>query len=280
MRWRAVEEYGFDHAWAYDHIGWRSLVDGPWFDAVPTLAAAATVTERIRLGTMVASPNFRHPVHFAREVTALDDLAGGRLVLGLGAGGTGFDAGVLGAPPLTPGQRAGRFEEFVELLDELLRAPGPVTYQGRHYQAVQARGLPGCVTRPRTPFVVSGMGPRTAALAARYGQGWVTSGGPADDLDTWWRQVAEQAGRLDDALAAAGREPSEVDRYVVLDASTPIFALSSVAAFADMLGRADAAGFTDVITHWPRPEGWFAGDEAMVEAVAAEVLPAWRDGRR
>ncbi len=66
-KWRAAEEYGFAHAWTYDHLGWRSLVDGPWFDAVPTLTAAALVTERIRLGTFVASPNFRHPVPLARS---------------------------------------------------------------------------------------------------------------------------------------------------------------------------------------------------------------------
>ena len=99
-RWRRAEEYGFDHAWTYDHLGWRDLVDGPWFDAVPTLAAAATVTSRIRLGTFVASPNFRHPVHLAREVTALDDISGGRLTLGIGAGGGGYDATVLGGEPL------------------------------------------------------------------------------------------------------------------------------------------------------------------------------------
>src|SRR5215813_6313235 len=89
-RWQLAEDYGFDHAWTYDHLGWRDLIDGPWFDAVPTLTAAALVTSRIRLGIMVASPNFRHPVHFAREVTALDDLSGGRLVLGIGAGGLGY----------------------------------------------------------------------------------------------------------------------------------------------------------------------------------------------
>ncbi|HWS32543.1 MAG TPA: LLM class flavin-dependent oxidoreductase, partial [Actinoplanes sp.] len=65
-RWRLADEWGFDHAWTYDHLGWRDLIDGPWFDAVPTLTAAATVTSRIRLGTYVATPNFRHPVHFAR----------------------------------------------------------------------------------------------------------------------------------------------------------------------------------------------------------------------
>src|SRR5687767_6871355 len=91
-RWRLAEQWGFDHAWTYDHLGWRDLADGPWFDAVPTLTAAAMVTSRIHLGTLVASPNFRHPVHFGREVTALDDISGGRLLLGVGAGGVaGFD---------------------------------------------------------------------------------------------------------------------------------------------------------------------------------------------
>ena len=119
-RWRRAEELGFDHAWTYDHLGWRDLVEGPWFDAVPTLTAAAMVTSRIRLGTLVASANFRHPVPFTREITALDDISGGRLLLGLGAGGLGFDSTVLGGEPLPPKERVARFREFVELLDHLL----------------------------------------------------------------------------------------------------------------------------------------------------------------
>src|SRR5262249_35035036 len=63
-RWRRAEQLGFDHAWTYDHIAWRELRDEPWFAAVPTLSAAALVTSTIRLGTLVASPNFRHPVPF------------------------------------------------------------------------------------------------------------------------------------------------------------------------------------------------------------------------
>ena len=84
--WRRVEELGFDHAWTYDHLAWRSLRDSTWYGAVPFLAAGAVVTERIRLGTLVASPNFRHPVPFARELVTLDDLSNGRLTLGIGAG--------------------------------------------------------------------------------------------------------------------------------------------------------------------------------------------------
>src|SRR5258708_36228210 len=120
-RWQQAEAYGFNHAWTYDHLGWRSLVDRPWFDAVPTLTAAATVTSRIALGTFVASPNFRHPVSFARQLTALDDISSGRMVLGLGAGsgGSSFDARVLGGPELSPRERPHRFGEFAGLLDLL-----------------------------------------------------------------------------------------------------------------------------------------------------------------
>src|SRR5262249_13835763 len=116
--WRRAEDLGFDHAWTYDHLRLPDLLEGPAFDgvtAVTTLTAAAIVTSRIRLGTHVASPNFRHPVTFAREVTALDDISGGRLLLGLGAGGLGFDSDVLGQAPLSGRERIDRFSEFVEL---------------------------------------------------------------------------------------------------------------------------------------------------------------------
>ncbi len=274
-RWRRAEEYGFDHAWTYDHLGWRSLVDGPWFDAVPTLAAAASVTSRIRLGTLVASPNFRHPVSFARQLTALDDLSGGRLVLGLGAGagGASYDAKVFGRPALTTRERAGRFAEFAELLDLLLREDH-VTWRGRYYEAVDARNLPGCLQQPRVPFVLAADGPRSIALAARLGDGWVTTGyGPgAGDLDAWWSSLADKTRRFDDALADAGRSGSQVAKYLSLDASS-VYALSSAAYFADAVGRAGELGFTDVITHWPRPDGIYAGSESVLDAVAAEVLP-------
>jgi alkanesulfonate monooxygenase SsuD/methylene tetrahydromethanopterin reductase-like flavin-dependent oxidoreductase (luciferase family) len=270
-RWRQADEWGFDHAWTYDHLGWRDLVDGPWFDAVPTLTAAALVTSRIRLGTLVASPNFRHPVHFARQVTALDDMSGGRVLLGLGAGGAGFDATVLGGEALPPRRRVDRFGEFAELLDLMLRRDG-VTWRGDYYAAVDARSNPGCVQVPRVPFVVAANGPRSMRLVARFGQGWVTSGAGGDDLDAWWRAVAELSGRLDGVLAAAGRDPATLDRHLSLDAA-PVYSLSSAAFFADAAGRAAELGFTDVIAHWPRRSSWYAGDEAVLDTIATEVLP-------
>jgi alkanesulfonate monooxygenase SsuD/methylene tetrahydromethanopterin reductase-like flavin-dependent oxidoreductase (luciferase family) len=272
-RWRRVEAYGFAHAWTYDHLGWRDLIDGPWFDAVPTLTAAALVTSRIRLGTLVASPNFRHPAHFAREVTALDDICGGRLILGVGAGGVaGYDNHVLGQAPLSPGARVDRFGEFLDLLDRVLRGER-VTWRGEYYSVVDARSTPGCVQAPRAPFVVAATGPRSMRLAARFGAGWVTTGSRTEDVDGWWRTVSEMAHRFDDALDATGRDPASVDHYLMLDPASPVYSLSSPDYFAEAVGLATEHGFTDTVTYWPRAAGWYAGSEAVLEAVAADILP-------
>jgi len=270
QRWRKAEEYGFDHAWTYDHLGWRDLTDGAWFDAVTTLTAAAMVTRRIRLGTLVASPNLRHPVHFAREIMALDDISQGRLQLGIGAGGTGFDSAVLGAPELSPRERVDRFTEFLALLDELLRTDR-VNFAGKYYRAVDARSTPGPVQRPRPPLLVAANGPRTLRLAARYGDGWITTGAKVDDEAAWWRSVAEVSARFTETAARAGRP---IDRYLSLD-SSPVFSLSSVAAFTDAVGRARELGFTDVLAHWPRATSWYAGDEKILETLAP-MLPKLR----
>ena len=270
-RWRAVEEMGFHTAWTYDHLAWRDLADEPWFATVPTLTAAATVTSRIRLGTWVASPNFRHPVPFAKELMTLDDVSDGRLVVGLGAGGTGWDADVLGGPRPTPGQRVRRLDEFCELLDQLLRNPS-TTRHGEWFSAVSARMLPGPVQRPRPPFVVAANGPRALQVAARRGDAWATTGvtGGEDGQDAWWRGVADVAARFEAALEEAGRRPGDVDRYLNLD-SGAVYSLSSREAFADAAGRAAELGFTDVVTHWPRDEGVYAGDVRVLEQVAADL---------
>jgi alkanesulfonate monooxygenase SsuD/methylene tetrahydromethanopterin reductase-like flavin-dependent oxidoreductase (luciferase family) len=274
QRWRRAEAYGFAHAWTYDHIGWRELIDGPWFDAVPTLAAAALTTSSIRLGTMVASPNFRHPAHFAREITALDDLCGGRLTMGVGAGAVaGYDNDVLGQAPLAPRARVDRFAEFLDLLDRILRDE-QVTRHGQYYTAVDARGTPGCVQTPRVPLVVAATGPRSMRLAARHGAGWVTTGDRCDTTDAWWATVAEAADRFDEVLEASGRDPASVDRYLMLDPASPVYSLSSAAYFSDALAQAAEYGFTDAVTYWPRETGWYAGDEALLDSVAASVLPS------
>lgn len=272
-KWRAAEEYGFDHAWTYDHLGWRSLVDGPWFSAVPTLTAAATVTSTIGLGTFVASPNFRHPAPFTRELITLDDISDGRLIVGLGAGpgAPSYDAMVLGEPELTARQRADRFIEFTEALHGLLTTD-EFDFNGAYYSTRGARNLPGPVRRPRMPFVIAANGPRTMRLAARLGDGWVTTGGVREDVESWWKSLAEMTAVFDEMLDSHGRDRASARRYLALDAG-PLFSLSSVNAFTDAAGRADELGFTDIVTHWPRSTDPYAGHESVLERVAAEVLP-------
>jgi alkanesulfonate monooxygenase SsuD/methylene tetrahydromethanopterin reductase-like flavin-dependent oxidoreductase (luciferase family) len=270
-KWEAVEEYGFDHAWTYDHIGWDPLLTEPWFGAVPTLAAAAGATSRIQLGTFVASPNFRHPVSFVRDVTALDDVSDGRLLLGIGAGGSGHDSRVLGGDGLSAKARVDRFTEFLQLLDKLLSQPR-TSWTGEYYTAVDAGSSPGSVRRPRVPFLVAANGRRSLGLVARFGDGWITTGQNVDDLALWWTGVARLVQQLDEQLMALGRHPESVSRYLSLD-SSPRYSLSSVGLFTDMVARAGELGFTDVVAHWPRSDGVYAGHESVLEAIAAEALP-------
>ena len=274
QHWVEAEQLGFDHAWTYDHLAWRSLAAEPWFATVPPLAAAGAVTSRIALGTWVASPNFRHPVPFAKEVMGLDDVTGGRLLLGLGAGGEGFDASVMGPAP-TRGQRTARFEEFVAVLDQLLTHP-VTDHAGGWYTANDARMVPGTIARPRPPFVGAANGPRTMALAARHGQGWATYGpvvvddeAPAAAQERWWAGLAELAAQFDEIEASAGRvEP--VRRYLSIDGA-PVFSLSSVQTAVEGVQRAAGLGFTDVVLHRPRAEGVYAGDLAVYEEVASRL---------
>ncbi len=277
-RWRRAEELGFDHAWTYDHLAWRTLRDGPWFGAIPTLAAAAMVTERIRLGTLVASPNFRHPVPFAKELMTLDDLSEGRLTVGIGSGGSGWDAEMLGAEPWSRRERSERFAEFVALTDLLLREPH-ASWSGRYYSAVDARAVPGCVQQPRVPLAIAAFGPRAMAVAAQHGDAWVTVGDPtradaaSGPLPGWQGAsvVAEQVAHLDAACAAIGRDPATLDRIVLagvlLDSGS-----ASPGEFTETCAAYEAVGVTDLVVHWPRAEGVYAGDEAAFETLMQAAL--------
>ncbi|MER7967574.1 LLM class flavin-dependent oxidoreductase [Streptomyces sp. NPDC005840] len=275
--WQRAEQLGFHTGYTYDHLSWRTFRDGPWFGAVPTLTAAAAVTDRLRLGTLVTSPNFRHPVTLAKELISLDDISGGRVTLGVGAGGTGFDATVLGQEPWTPRERADRFAEFVPLLDRLL-SEDAVTYAGDHYSAHEARNIPGCVQRPRLPFAVAATGPRGMRLAARYGQAWVTTGDPAlyeeGTPEQSLRAVRGQIEKLAVACAEVGREAADPER-VLLTGFTPERArpLESVDAFVDFAGRYRELGITEIVVHWPIPDSDFAADEKVFERIAQEALP-------
>ena len=276
--WRRAEALGVDHAWTYDHIAWRELRDEPWFGAMPTLTAAALVTEHLRLGPLVASPNFRHPVSFARELIALDDVSGGRAVLGIGAGGHGWDATVLGQEAWSLGERTERFREFVALTDRLLREP-VTTFDGRYYSADNAPMRPGCVQQPRLPFAVAATGPRGMRLAAEYGQTWVTTGDrePRDAplaAVEGAAVVERQIAQLHEACAAAGRDPATIAKLVLtgidLDSG-----LASADAFREAVGAYARVGVTDLVVHWPRPAPPFAGDLATFERIFSDYAAAY-----
>ncbi|MEV5443626.1 LLM class flavin-dependent oxidoreductase [Streptomyces sp. NPDC052644] len=274
--WRRAEALGFHAAYTYDHLSWRSFRDGPWFGAIPTLTAAATVTGRMRLGTLVTSPNFRHPVTLAKELISLDDISGGRITLGIGAGGNGFDATALGQEAWTPRERADRFAEFVPLLDRLL-TEGAVTHEGTHYSAHEARNVPGCVQRPRLPFAVAATGPRGMRLAARHGQAWVTTGDPklfeTGTPEQSRAALRGQLEKLDKACADAGRDAAELDK-ILLTGFTPEAngVLDSVDAFVDFAGRHAELGFDEIVVHTPIPDSMFAADPVVFERIATDGI--------
>jgi alkanesulfonate monooxygenase SsuD/methylene tetrahydromethanopterin reductase-like flavin-dependent oxidoreductase (luciferase family) len=270
--WREAEQRGFHTAWTYDHLSWRTLRDGPWLGAVPLLAAAAASTTTLRLGTLVTSPNFRHPALLAKDVMTLDQISGGRVELGIGAGGPGWDATAFGGRTPSLPERATRFEDFTAALDLMLREPSG-SYAGKVYEAPEYRTLPGCAQTPRVPFTVAGIGPRALALAAGFGSCWVTFG-PAHGDGTpaaWYEGVEAQARRLDEACRARGREPADIRRMALVALDAP-WADGTLSRWRDFTAHITALGFTDVVVHWPRPGTDLPGsDPAVFDAISAAL---------
>ncbi|MDL2082021.1 LLM class flavin-dependent oxidoreductase [Streptomyces sp. GXMU-J15] len=250
--WRLADEMGFDHAWTYDHVAWRERMGSTWYAAMPTLAAAAGITERIQLGTLVSSPNFRHPVPFAKEVVTLDDLSDGRFILGLGAGSGGADAQVMGNDPWSATERSARFQEFVELTDKLLRTE-TTDHAGRYYGAMEACIDPDGRTRARVPIAVAATGPRGMRTAARHADIWVTNGhspkpgviAPRASPDL----VREQISRLSRICADENRDPCTLRKLVHLGQERSI--LESAAEFVKVATRYRDAGVTDLVVPFP-----------------------------
>jgi alkanesulfonate monooxygenase SsuD/methylene tetrahydromethanopterin reductase-like flavin-dependent oxidoreductase (luciferase family) len=269
VRWRRAEELGFAHAWTYDHLTWRGHRYLPWFSAIPTITAAALATGRIRLGTLVASPNFRHPLTLAKEIVTLDDISGGRLTLGIGRGSTGWDATMMGAEHWSPRERSERFREFVELTDLLLREP-ETTYLGNFYSAREARTYPGCVQSRRVPIAIAASGRMGMRLAARFAETWVTTGsrtrpGPVDAA-RGARDIRDQIDLLEEACIESGREPATLSRLVVTG-PTLASGLGSVDEFEDTVARYAAIGVTDLVVHWPRANEPYKADYSIFERI-------------
>jgi len=261
--WRRAEELGFEAAWVYDHLAWRGHT--PWDDAYASLAAAAAITSRIRLGTLVTSPNFRTPIPTASAVRTIDRISGGRLTLGIGAGGSAHtsDGDVLDRD-WTPRERADRYEEWVTQLDALLTSES-VSTTGEHWSARGVTISPGLVQQ-RPPFWIAGSGPRGMRLAARLGQGWVAN--PVTDAP--YDEVRGQLARLSAICAEAGRDFSTMPR-LLLTGFTGEPWLESETAYDDLAGRYAELGITDVVVHWPRPGTEWDADVGVFEAIAARA---------
>jgi alkanesulfonate monooxygenase SsuD/methylene tetrahydromethanopterin reductase-like flavin-dependent oxidoreductase (luciferase family) len=274
-RARRIEAMGYDHLWTYDHLSWRRYRGRPWYSALPWLTGMAGVTERLRLGTMVASPNLRHPVTLAQDAITLDHVSNGRVELGVGAGGIGFDATVFGREPLTRPELVARLGEFVELLSRLF-ADDLVSYAGRYYTVVDACVQPAAIQSPRIPLAIAAGGKRALELTARLGDAWITYGDTTNgdrSVTGTAEAVRTQVRRLDEACTAIGRDPTSI-RRIYLAGNTDARPLASVEAFTDFVERYREFGFTDVVFHHPRTDDpeWNE-PEKIVEEIATEVLP-------
>jgi probable F420-dependent oxidoreductase len=210
----AAEEQGFDSVWVGDHYLYRDdgrPERGPW-EAWTLLAGVAAVTERVRLGPLVACAGFHAPAVLAKAAATVDEISGGRLTFGIGAGWNQVEFEAFGLPF---DHRASRFEEAIGVIHGLL-AGERVTLHGRWVDLDDAVLLPPPARRP--PIMVGSKGPRVLAAALPYVDVW----------NAWFDDYANSPegfgtlnGLIDDACRGAGRDPGAVERsacvYVVLD---------------------------------------------------------------
>ena len=213
---RAAEEVGFDSIWMGDHLLYRGdgrPERGPW-EAWTMLAALAAVTERVMLGPLVASVAFHAPAMLAKMAATVDEVSGGRLFLGIGAGWNRAEFEAFGFPF---DHRVDRFAEAFEIVRRLL-AGERVTFHGRYHHVEDVLLLP----RPRRspPLMLGSSGPRMLAIAVPYVQAW----------NAWFdlfgntpQGFAAESAKVTVAAERAGRDPSEILRsacvLVVLDPS-------------------------------------------------------------
>src|SRR4051812_11254241 len=222
---RAAEESGFDSIWLGDHMLYRGEQGerGPW-DAWTLLVALAGVTDRVRLGPLVACAGFHRPGQLARMAAAVDEVSGGRFVLGIGSGWNETEFRAFGIPF---DHRVSRFEEAFEIVRRLL-AGERVTYEGRFHRVEDAVLLPPPARR--VPLMIGANGPRMLRIALPHADAWNTW---YDHYGNTPEGFAALNAKVDAAARDAGRDPAAVERsacvLVVLDRSTGERALTDEA---------------------------------------------------
>jgi F420-dependent oxidoreductase-like protein len=282
---RAVEDLGFVGLYRSDHFTNSRPPDLDSLEMWVSLTWLASHTRRIEFGPLVSPVSFRHPAITARMASAVDDLSGGRLNLGMGAGWQEREHTIFGLDLLDIDRRFQRYEEALQVVTLLLNSHQPVSFDGQFYQLREAQLLPAPQRRGGPPIVVGGNGPkRTLPLAARYAAEWnATFLGPAD--------FAALSARLDELLAANGRKPAAVRRSMMLgtafgrdDAETARKAagrdlaelrtrgvLGGPPAMAvDQLGRLAEAGVQRVMLQWMELDD-LDGLEVLAERVMSQM---------
>jgi alkanesulfonate monooxygenase SsuD/methylene tetrahydromethanopterin reductase-like flavin-dependent oxidoreductase (luciferase family) len=209
-----AEALGFDSLWVPDHllITWGGQTRGIW-EGWSLLAALAAVTSRVELGPLVANAGFRNPALLAKMADTVDEISGGRLILGLGAGWSGPEEAAFGYPS---DHRVDRFEEALRIIVPLLRT-GRADFAGRYYQARD------CELRPRgpraggPPILIGAKGPRMLRLAATYADLWNAEGPLRRPEETIPLRAAGDA-----ACVEVGRDPAALGRSASVVVNLPI----------------------------------------------------------
>jgi alkanesulfonate monooxygenase SsuD/methylene tetrahydromethanopterin reductase-like flavin-dependent oxidoreductase (luciferase family) len=208
---RRVEELGYDSIWIGDHLLYRNPGEpprAPW-EAWSLLSALAAVTNRVELGPLVACTAFHNPAIIAKKAATIDEISGGRLILGLGAGWHEPEYRAYGIPY---DHRVDRFEEAFTIIRTLLRE-GEIDFDGRYYQ------VRDCVLTPRgprpggPPLLVGSLGERMLAITIPHVAAWNAWYGDFGNDPT---AVAPLLASVDDACRTAGRPPPAVSRTVAI----------------------------------------------------------------
>jgi alkanesulfonate monooxygenase SsuD/methylene tetrahydromethanopterin reductase-like flavin-dependent oxidoreductase (luciferase family) len=242
-RWHRLEELGVETIWVADHLGHKALRLGqPWFEAWSCLTALAYETVTPRIGPLVSPMTFRNPAVLARAALTVAELSGGRLELGVGAGGSELDHELAGVPRWGSKERAGRFATWVERLVELL-------------------GDERLSPKRPVPLTIAGRGKTILGLAARHAARWNTYGGVGLSVEEGLRRGREDNARLDELCVGTGRTVirSALLGYHAFVAETP---WRSDQAFAEVVERWRDAGFDEIVFYYPPETGMPEGTAA------------------
>jgi F420-dependent oxidoreductase-like protein len=206
---RAAEDLGFAGLYRSDHFTNQNPPDKESLELWISLAWLASHTHRIEFGSLVSPVSFRHPVLTARMAAAVDDLSGGRLILGLGAGWQKREHTKFGYDLLEVTDRFDRFEEGLQVITCLLQSDSPFDFNGRYFHLQDAILLPRPQRLKGPPILIGGRGPqRTLSLVARFADEWNTPEISPQDFT----RLNQQLDRL---LQQVGRQPAEVRRSLM-----------------------------------------------------------------